>query len=125
MVQNKHHQRISAKTASTLTPLPRVSAESVLDLAPDAVVVFDAEGAILHVNRQMERLFGYLRRELLGQFVELLLPARSRDRFRARLTSGDQASPPDTVDALAASLELLGRRHDGSEFPAEITPSRR
>ena len=36
----------------------------------------DAEGQIVLVNREIERLFGYVREELLGKPVELLVPAR-------------------------------------------------
>ena len=51
---------------------------AVLDATPDAMVIVDGDGRIVHVNAQTERLFGYAREELLGQAVELLLPERFR-----------------------------------------------
>ena len=45
---------------------------------PHAIVVIDADGAVLHWNRAATRLFGYAPGELIGQPVETLLPERLR-----------------------------------------------
>jgi PAS domain S-box-containing protein len=46
----------------------------LLEAAPDAVVCADADGQIVLVNAQTERLFGYRRDELIGQPAEILVP---------------------------------------------------
>ena len=51
----------------------------LLEAAPDAIVGVRADGLIVLVNAQAERLFGYARDELLGQSVELLVPEDARD----------------------------------------------
>src|SRR5215211_2997534 len=51
----------------------------VVEAAPNAMVMVDRTmGAIVMVNAQAERVFGYSRTELLGQPVEMLIPSRYR-----------------------------------------------
>jgi PAS domain S-box-containing protein len=93
---------------------------NVLESIPDAVVIADAQGAMVLVNRLTEEIFGYSREELLGWPVELIIP----ERFRAAHVgqrSGYFAEPH--VRPMGVGLELYGRRKDGSEFPVEISLS--
>src|SRR5260221_8870195 len=50
-----------------------------LEAAPDAIVIVGHDGRILIINGQAEKLFGYQRAELVGQPIELLVPARYRE----------------------------------------------
>src|SRR5690349_21233204 len=50
----------------------------VVEAAPSAMVMIDPTGAIVMVNAQLERVFGYSRDEVLGQSVEILVPPRYR-----------------------------------------------
>jgi two-component system, sensor histidine kinase len=93
---------------------------SVLDSAPDAMIIIDAGGSIVFANRQVSALFGYQTPELLGQKVEILLPQRFRDRHtghRDRYASNVRFRP------MGMGLELFGMRRDGTEFPVEISLS--
>lgn len=89
----------------------------LLESAPDAVVIVDSRSQIVLVNAQTEALFGYQRSELLGQPVDLLIPERSRPRYRERLQK-IFAQPRNRV---IGSLELHGLRKDGSECPVEVS----
>jgi len=93
---------------------------SVLDSAPDAMIIIDPGGAILFANTQVSALFGYSAGELLGSPVEMLMP----DRFRARHT-GHRASYGQNVRVrpMGMGLDLYGMRKDGTEFPVEISLS--
>lgn len=91
--------------------------QRLLETAPDALIIVDADGLIRVANVRVETVFGYPRRELIGQPVEMLVPARSREShlvFRGAFNE----KPEDR--AMSVNRDLLGLRRDGTEFPAEI-----
>ena len=90
----------------------------LLESFPDAVVVVDGDGLIRQVNGQVERCFGFGRSDLIGQPVEALIPERFHERHRA--ASRRFLADPQVL-SMGASSGFVGRRKDGSEFPAEIS----
>ena len=93
---------------------------TMLETAPDAMIIVDERGRIAIVNRQAEDMFGYTRAELLGHEVEMLLPESIRhDHLQHR--SGYVANPE--LRPMGPGLDLFGRRKDGSKFPVEISLS--
>jgi protein-histidine pros-kinase len=93
---------------------------TLLESAPDAMIIVDSGGRISIVNEQAEGMFGYGRNELLGQAVEMLLPERLRGVHRSHRAgfAGDPSLRP-----MGPGLDLVGLRKDGSEFPVEISLS--
>jgi PAS domain S-box-containing protein len=92
----------------------------LLEAAPDAMVIVDQEGLIIMVNAQTEQLFGYMRGDLLGQHVEVLVPTRFRDvhPFHRK-----QYGKYPLLRPMGADLELFALHKDGTEFPVEISLS--
>ena len=90
---------------------------SLLEAAPDAMVVVDQRGEIVLLNVQAEKQFGYSRDELLGQPVTNIIP----EGFAERLIADDLRSAADALtQVIGSGIELVARRRNGTEFPIEI-----
>ena len=77
----------------------------------------DRQGRIVLVNREIERLFGYPREEMLGQSIEKLVPSRFREAHPT-FREGFLGAPK--VRGMGAGRDLYGLRKDGTEVPLEI-----
>jgi PAS domain S-box-containing protein len=93
---------------------------SVLESAPDAMIIIDPFGSVLFANRQVTALFGYPIAEVVGQPIEQLLPERFRNRHVAHRRNYTEAV---RLRPMGMGLDLFARRKDGSEFPVEISLS--
>ena len=91
---------------------------SLLEIAPDAIVIVDKGGRIVLANSQTENLFGYKRQEIINEMVDRLVPERFRSRHAAQ-RNGFFAEPH--MRPIGTGLELFGMRKDGVEFPIEIS----
>ncbi len=92
----------------------------LLEFAPDAMVIVDLSGQIVLVNAQTEKLFSYKREELLGNYIEILLPKKLQEnhiKYRTDYFKELKTRP------MGEGRDLAGRRKDGTEFPAEISLS--
>ncbi|HEY6004856.1 MAG TPA: PAS domain-containing sensor histidine kinase [Anaeromyxobacter sp.] len=93
---------------------------SLLESVPDAMIIVDAGGIVIHANGVAERLFGWPRAELVGKPVEVLLPSRYREEHR--LHRAAYLAAPRTRP-MGLGLDLSGLRQDGTEFDCELSLS--
>lgn len=90
----------------------------VIEAMPDGVVIVNLDGEMILVNRELERMHGYTRAELLGQPVEMLLPEAIRD---LHISHRDSFARHPHRRAMGQGLDLAARRKDGQVFPVEIS----
>ncbi len=93
--------------------------QSVMEVAPEAIIMSDADGRIVMANARTEKLFGYTRQELIGKPIEILVPTDLRAaHVKNRSSYGHK---PVTRDMGAKKLDLKGQRKDGTTFPVDIS----
>src|SRR6202158_4698898 len=85
---------------------------TLVESAPDGIVIVGQEGRIVVVNSQTEKLFSYDRAELLSKPIEILITHAFRVKHRGH-RAGLMSNP--TRRPMGAGLELHGVRKDGTE----------
>lgn len=88
-----------------------------VEAAPNAMVMTNSTGQIVMVNTSAENMFGYLRGEMIGQLVEMLLPEEYRGSHVAQ--RANYFSNPEPR-AMGAGRDLFARHKDGRLIPVEI-----
>ncbi|KWO88030.1 hypothetical protein WM32_09525 [Burkholderia ubonensis] len=89
----------------------------VVEAAPNAMIMVNGDGRIVLVNSQTEKVFGYARKELIGQGIDVLVPERFRPHhpdYRSTFLRDPRSRP------MGAGRHLYGVRQDGSEVALEI-----
>jgi diguanylate cyclase (GGDEF)-like protein/PAS domain S-box-containing protein len=95
----------------------------IVHSAPDGLLVINELGHISLVNRDLEKMFGYGKDELLGKPLEVLLPPTLREGHvskREGFVAGCLGGRP--MEGTLGGLR--GCRKDGSEFSVDISLSR-
>lgn len=116
-------QQAFASSASAPASVQKISAWllSSFHSARDGMVVADAAGHIVLLNRETERMFGYPARRLIGKPLDVLFSILSQADYspqaRACLAQDEHAGES------RVSLALQGVRADGEEFPLEASMS--
>ncbi|MBN3763412.1 PAS domain S-box protein [Burkholderia sp. Ac-20365] len=94
----------------------------VLDTTHDAFVCTDANGIIIEWNNAATRTFGYARDAVMGQpMLDVLFPARCKARYAELDVFRIAPETGDEKPLHRSRTELIARRIDGNEFPAELS----
>lgn len=90
---------------------------TILETAPDGIIIFSEAGEIDSANEALGRMFDYAPEDLVGTRADALIEEfGGQERGPERMRSGEQR-------ILGRAHETVGRRRDGSSFPAEVTIS--
>lgn len=91
---------------------------AVVETANQAIISANRKGGIIAWNQAAERMLGFTKEEVIGKSPHILVPERLRERFSGGLeramAKGQLANPNRTI-------ESVGKRKDGTEFPVEIS----
>jgi len=94
---------------------------SLLESAPDALMVVDHHGVIQLTNAQTEKVFGYTRNELVGQRVEMLVPESVQGGHAALRASfhGIAHDFNNLFSAVSAQAELAVAQTGTGSYPTQ------
>jgi PAS domain S-box-containing protein len=111
-------KRVSERTATLARSEARF--RSLIDDAPDPILVVGPTGTIALANYRAESIFGYDAQELIGVPLAALIPEQARSR---QSTDPPRFFDSPAVQPLGSVTDMRGRRKDGTEFPADISLS--
>jgi two-component system CheB/CheR fusion protein len=89
----------------------------LIDALPEPIIAVDSERKIRFVSRHLEALFGYKPSELVGQKIDMLVPAGLRDKHAALYK---QFIEKPSVRGMGTGLDIQGLRKDGVRIPLDI-----
>ncbi|MEB3281841.1 MAG: PAS domain S-box protein [Lyngbya sp.] len=110
-VQNNITERRQAEVALQAS---EARLRGILEIAQDAIISIDERDIIQLFNQGAEHIFGYSSETLIGQPLEILIAPSDLQKYRLENLSQPLSKP----------LEIVGRRQDGTEFPAEASVSK-
>ncbi|WP_456461511.1 sensor histidine kinase [Reichenbachiella sp.] len=94
--------------------------KSLLESAPDAMVIAERNGRVQLINQQITNLFEYEKDEIVGGSVEQLIPERYRRLYKGHRSGFFDI--PD-IEQQGRVVELIGTKKSGEEFPMEVSLS--
>ena len=93
----------------------------LFEFSPDALVMTNAGGTILQVNRQAEALFGWSRSELVGRHARTLMPDDEPVGTDGLCERSPASGRPSTLETRRANVRAL--RRDGLVLPVDVSVS--
>src|SRR6187455_3168136 len=94
--------------------------EALFNFATIGIVVTNNEGKIINFNKYAETQFGYLKEEILGKVVDVLLPPSTHERH---IKYREQYYHHPEPRIMGQERDLFAQNKDGTTFPVEVSLS--
>jgi PAS domain S-box-containing protein len=109
----------SAQKADTEIRLEHTRQRDVFQMALDAVVTADQNGAILDWNAKAEEIFGWKREEVVGRLLaDTIVPAQHREKHSHGMKRAKEGASPVVV---GSRIEIEACHRSGRQFPIELS----
>jgi PAS domain S-box-containing protein len=112
-----NHMRREISEAHKDIQRREAESRSIIESSPSGMLLVDAQGTIVMLNRRAASLFGYDRSQLLGESLEILIPEELR-AHHVELRQAYVKAP--VVRSMGMGRDLFGQRKDGSQVPIEL-----
>lgn len=93
---------------------------SLFENATEGIVLTNQRGNIILVNPAAEKMFDYRAEEIIGEPVEILIPANYR---KGHVKLRDQFYQHPQHRSMGSGRDLRAQKKDGNKFPVEVSLS--
>jgi PAS domain S-box-containing protein len=112
-----------AKSSSIDLDKSPIELIQILEIADDAIICCDQNQKVILFNQGAEKIFGYSRQEVMGKSLDIFLPKRLMSIHHQHVQ--EFANSPEIARKMGdRRRNILARRKDGREFPAEASISK-
>jgi len=94
--------------------------EALFNHATIGIVITNKEGKIININKYAEMQFGFLKEEVIGQTVDILVPKKIHSVHQKHRENFYRHPEPRKM---GEGRDLFAQKKDGTEFPVEISLS--
>ena len=116
-----YRQRTERETAQRALENVRARVGGIVESAMDAIVTVDEAQRVVQFNAAAERVFRWPRNAVIGQRLDMLIPARFHETHRAHVERFGETAV--TSRSMGGQMVLSGLRADGTEFPIDASIS--
>ena len=99
----------------------RTRLAGIVDSAEDAIISVDSKQQITLFNYGAEKTFGYLKNEVEGRHLSMLIPNRFHDTHRKHVQNFGKSGK--VSKRMNDRSEIIAKKKDGTEFLAEANIS--
>ncbi|HET7400966.1 MAG TPA: PAS domain-containing sensor histidine kinase, partial [Usitatibacter sp.] len=116
-----YRQRSEREMAQRALENVRARVGGIVESAMDAIVTVDEAQRVVQFNAAAERVFRWPRNAVIGQRLDMLIPARFHETHRAHVERFGETAV--TSRSMGGQMVLSGLRADGTEFPIDASIS--